>query len=216
MSAKQTCIRFAHPCGSRTSSQWRQALLAALPEVLGDDVAVFQSKTALSLTARTPQASLRLRDSAVLLMRTVAATAARMLDVDMLELEPSVSFTGYRWLYRIPRFVVARTGQSWERWNQADLDAQSAQEMRNRIETDLLNQLTVWDKEIRKPAIELESAGTPMVLKDAVSHGPRPVSAMARKDVVFSSSARIEGAFWVGLLQATGHGRIYRDGYAPS
>jgi len=216
MSAKQTCIRFAHPCGSRTSSQWRQSLLKVIPDALDDDVAVFQSKTALSLTARTPQASLRLRDSAVPVMRAVAQTAERMLDVEMLELEPSVAFTGYRWLYRVPRLVVARTGQPWEHWNEAALDPEHVEEMRSRIETDLLRQLSVWGKEIRKPAIEIESTGTAMVLKDAVSHGPRSVAAMARKDVVFSSPARIEGAFWVGLLQATGHGRVYRDGYAPT
>lgn len=216
MSVKQTCIRFAHPCGSRTSSQWRQSLLKVIPDALDDDVAVFQSKTALSLTARTPQASLRLRDSAVPVMRAVAQTAERMLDVEMLELEPSVAFTGYRWLYRVPRLVVARTGQPWEHWNETALDPEHVEEMRSRIETDLLRQLSVWGKEIRKPAIEIESTGTAMVLKDAVSHGPRSVAAMARKDVVFSSPARIEGAFWVGLLQATGHGRVYRDGYAPT
>jgi len=216
MSVKQTCIRFAHPCGSRTSSQWRQSLLKVIPDALDDDVAVFQSKTALSLTARTPQASLRLRDSAVPVMRAVAQTAERMLDVEMLELEPSVAFTGYRWLYRVPRLVVARTGQPWEHWNETALDPEHVEEMRSRIETDLLRQLSVWGKEIRKPAIEIESTGTAMVLKDAVSHGPRSVAAMARKDVVFSSPARTEGAFWVGLLQATGHGRVYRDGYAPT
>jgi len=216
MSAKQTCIRFAHPCGSRTSSQWRQSLLAALPEVLDEDVAVFQSKTALSLTARTPQASLRLRDSAVPVMRSVAGTAERMLDVEMLELDPSVVFTGYRWLYRIPRLVVARSGKPWEGWREPELDADHLERMRTRIEADLLQQFAAWAKPVGDLAIEIVSAGTSMVLKEAVAHGPKPVSAMARKDVVVSSIARIEGAFWVGLLQATGHGRIYRDGYSPS
>jgi hypothetical protein len=146
-------------------------------------------------------------------MRAVATAAGRTLDVDMLDLTPQVARTGYRWLYRIPRLVVARSGQEWGHWQAEQLDAERIEHVRARIDTDLQKQISRWGETTGDLDIELVSAGVPMVLKDAVTHGPKPVSAMSRKDVVFSSTARIEGAFWVGLLQATGHGRIYRDGY---
>lgn len=215
MTTKQTCIRFAHPCGERTASQWRQALLGHSPEVaaLLEGVAVFQSETALSFTAQQPETSARLREAGVVLMRTVAAMAGRMLDVEMLELTPSVARTGYRWRYHIPRLVVARSADNWEAWRETTLDAEHQAQIRGRIQSDLQKQIQMWGESSADLDIDLESVGVPMVLKNAVSFGPKPVSAMSRKGVMFSSAARIEGAFWAGLLQATGHGRIYRDGY---
>lgn len=219
MSPKQTCVRFAHPSGERSSSEWRQALLKQSPDTAGalEGVTVYQSDTALSFTAQSPEASTRLRADAVSLMRTVAGMAGRMLDVEVLDLQPAVARTGFRWRYRVPRFVVARSAEDWAPWRVDVLTEDRVENLRKRIESDLQKQLALWGMQgYDSPdslAIEVESAGVPMPLKNAVSFGPKPVSAMARKEVVFSSAARIEGAFWVGLLQATGHGRIYRDGY---
>lgn len=209
---KQVCIRFEHPHGSRCSSQWRQGLLPEHGTLL-EDVAVYQSSTALSFTAKSPEASERLRVDALPLMRAVAALAGQMLSVESLDLVPSVAFTGYRWQYQIPRFVVARSGEDWAPWQEAALDAPHLSRIRDRINSDIQNQLANWGQSIHDLGIELLSAGTPMVLKNAVVAGPKPTSVMARKGMVISSTARIEGAFWTGLLQATGHGRVYRDGY---
>jgi hypothetical protein len=212
MTPKQTCIRFAHACGIRSSSQWRQGLSADHAELL-ENVAVFQSATALSFTAQSPQSSERLRGRAAALMRAVAAMAGQVLAVDVLDFTPGVAFTGSHWQYRVPRFVVARSGQDWNRWRAGQLDAGSRDDIQARIGTDLRKQLAVWGCDVSELHIALDSPGEPMALKNAVAFGPRPVSAMSRKDLVFSSSARIEGGFWTGLLQATGHGRIYRNGH---
>lgn len=212
MSQKQTCIRFGHPCGIQTSSEWRQALLKLdLPWC--SEVVVSQSSTALSITSRSAQVSAQMQESAVLLMRAVANIAGKMLDVEMFDVTPTVARTGYRWLYQIPKIVVARSGGEWGSWTEASLDAEHKEKIRERIESDLQKQLETWSIQGHKLGIELVSEGRPMVLKNAVSSGPKPVPAMARLDVIFSSDTRIEGSFWVGLLQPTGHGRIFRNGY---
>jgi len=212
MAYKQTCIRFEHPCGVLTSSQWRQRLMPTHSSLL-EDVAVFQSSSALSFTAKTPDASERMRQDALGLMKAVAAIASRMLSVEMPEFTPGISFTGYRWLYEIPCLVVARAGENWDGWSEPDLCGELQEKTCGRISSDLTKQFDAWGLAGKDLAIELVHPGVPMPLKNVVAHGPKPTSAMARKKVIFSSAARIEGAFWVGLLQATGHGRIYRGGY---
>lgn len=212
MAPKQTCIRFEHPCGVLSSSQWRQALLPEHAQLL-QDVAVHQSSTALSFTAMAPQASDRMRDGALALMRAVAGLAGKTLSVEMPEFTPSSALTGYRWQYEIPAMVVARSGEEWGGWRQPQMDDQHQSKLRERILADLTRQLALWELAAHELNIELVHAGVPMPLKDAVTQGPKPTSAMARKKVLFSSSVRIEGAFWAGRLQATGHGRIYRAGY---
>lgn len=212
MTHKQTCIRFQHPCGTRTSSQWRQGLLQDQSALL-EDVVVYQSSTALSFTARTPEAAQRMSGDALGLMRAVAGLAGRALTVEMLEFTPSVAVTGYRWSYEVPRLAVARSGEDWAVWRESALPEPQRDKLRERIHADLSYQLKAWGLVVPDLAITIEDDGVPMPLKDAVFQGPRPTSAMARKQVRFSSAARIEGAFWAGLLQATGHGRIYRDGY---
>ena len=212
MTAKQTCIRFQHPCGTRTSSQWRQALAAlGLPGF--DGLVIYQSETALSLTAKNPAASNPLQDAAVQYMRAVAQLAGRMLDVEMLDLTPAVAHTGYRWNYRIPKLVVARSADEWGGWRSDSLDDVHRAKVLDRLQRDLSKQIQDWTGQAPELALEIVSDGRPMVLKGAVSNGPKTVAAMARLDVVFSSAVRFEGAFWAGLLQATGHGRIFRDGY---
>ncbi|KLR58968.1 hypothetical protein OX89_04035 [Diaphorobacter sp. J5-51] len=178
-----------------------------------EDVAVFQSSTALSFTARTPEGSERMREGALPLMRAVSTLAGRALSVEMPEFTPNVAVTGYRWTYQIPCIAVARSGDEWGPWQQAQLPREFSDKLRGRIAVDLGKQLAAWGLSVPDLDIELVSPGVPMVLKGAVAHGTKPTSAMGRKGVVFSSMARIEGAFWAGLLQATGHGRIYRDGY---
>lgn len=212
MEQKQTCIRFEHPCGALSSSQWRQGLLPSHAAVL-EDVSVFQSSTALSLTAMTPEASERLREGALPLMRAVSSLAGRTLSVEMPEFTPSVAVTGYRWMYQIPCIAVARSGDEWGPWQEAQPTQEIAEKLRSRIANDMGKQLVAWGLSVPDLGIELITAGGPMVLKSAVAQGPKPTSAMGRKCVMFSSTARIEGAFWAGLLQATGHGRIYRYGY---
>lgn len=155
-----------------------------------------------------------MRDGAVTLMRAVANIAGRMLDVEMLEFTPALAHTGYEWLYQVPRLVVARSGESWDVWREADLDDARMRQMCARIDADLSSQIRQWCGQTPDLQIEVVSAGAAMVLKDATAQGPRPMSVMARKEVIFSSTKRIEGAFWAGLLQATGHGRIYRAGYS--
>ncbi len=215
MTHKQTCIRFEHRCGMLTSSQWRQGLLPDHADML-EDVVVSQSSSALSFTAKTPAASERMREGALVLMRSVASMASRTLSVEMPEFTPGMSFTGYRWLYEIPCFVVARAGEKWEGWRESDLCSELKEKTSNRITNDLLKQLEAWGLAGQDLAVELVHPGEPMVLKNAVANGPKPTSAMGRKKVIFSSAARIEGAFWSGSLQATGHGRIYRSGYQQS
>lgn len=212
MTTKQTCIRFRHPCGERTSSQWRQALATlALPGF--DGLVISQSATALSLTAQKPPSSQALQEGAVDYMRAVANIAGRMLDVEMLDLTPSVALTGYRWSYRIPKLVVARSSDEWDGWRTETLDAAHQAKVLERLQRDLEKQLQEWTGQSPDLGLQLVSDGRPMVLKGAVSNGPKTVAAMARLDVVFSSDVRMEGALWTGLLQATGHGRIFRDGY---
>ena len=212
MTQKQTCIRFEHPCGLFSSSEWRQALLSGHAALL-EDVAVFQSATALSFTAMGPQASERMRENALTLIRAVSAQAGRTLSVEMPEFTPSVAFTGYRWQYAIPCLVVARSGDEWGAWREPQLGTQQQDKMRDRINEDLAKQLAIWGLNAQDLAIQIDHPGVPMPLKNAVAQGPKPTSAMARKNVLFSSAARIEGGFWAGRLQATGHGRIYRAGY---
>jgi len=146
-------------------------------------------------------------------MRAAANVAGRMLDVEMLDFTPSAAHTGYRWSYRIPKLVVARSSDEWGGWRTEALDESHRAKVLGRLQSDLNKQILEWTGQ--SPALDLEivSDGRPMVLTGAVSNGPKTVAAMARLDVVFSSAVRIEGAFWVGLLQATGHGRIFRDGY---
>lgn len=212
MAEKQTCIRFQHPSGARTSSQWRQALATlGLPGF--DGLVIYQSGTALSLTAQKPADSGVLQEAAVEYMRAVAKLAGRMLDVEMLDLTPSVALTGYRWSYRIPKLVVARSADEWDGWRSESLDAVHRAKVLDRLQRDLSKQILEWTGQSPDLGLEIVSDGRPMVLKGAVSNGPKTVAAMARLDVVFSSAVRIEGAFWTGLLQATGHGRIFRDGY---
>lgn len=212
MTAKQTFIRFQHPCGARSSSQWRQALVSLeLPGIA--NLIVHQSGTALSITARQPSDSQVMQDASVEYMRAVATLAGRMLDVEMLDLTPSLAMTGYRWRYRIPKLVVARSSDDWDGWRGEELDASHHEKVLDRLQKDLSKQIQEWTGQSPDLGLELVSSGRPMVLKGAVSNGPKTVAAMARLDVMFTSTARIEGAFWTGLLQATGHGRIFRDGY---
>lgn len=212
MITKQTIIRFAHPCGQRSSSEWRQALLASHGDAL-QHVAISQSSSALNLIALKPEASETLREKAIDLMRAVAGIAGQVLSVEMPELTPALSRTGYRWLYEVPRLVMARSGEDWQPWREDHLEQALAKRVRERIETDLGTHLRAWGVLADDLGIELVSDGAPMVLKNAVANGPKPVSAMSRKNIIFSSSARIEGAFFVGRLQATGHGRVFRSGY---
>lgn len=212
MTTKQTCIRFQHPCGVRTSSQWRQALLPlGLPGF--DGVVVQQSGMALSLIAQNGSVSEQLQEGAVEYMRAVANVAGRMLDVEMVDFTPSVALTGYRWNYRIPKLVVARSADEWDGWRTETLDEPHRAKVLERMRRELGKQIQLWTDQTPELALEIISDGRPMVLKGAVSNGPKTVAAMARLDVVFSSAVRFEGAFWTGLLQATGHGRIFRDGY---
>lgn len=212
--SKQTCIRFHHECGTRSAAQWRHALRPlALPSF--EHVSVSQSSTCLSFTALTRQASDDLKEAAVPYMRATANVAGRMLDVEMLEFTPEAVRTGYRWRYRIPKLVVARSGDEWDAWRQNDLTPDLQASILARLGRDLDKQLSEWlgkPQETQDLSLSIESAGRPMVITNAVCN-PKPVAAMARLDVVFSSDVRLEGVLMTGLLQATGHGRIFRDGY---
>jgi hypothetical protein len=207
---KQAIIRFQHPAGTRSSSQWRQALAARWPAATRE-MACQQSASAFSLITLGPGSTAALQDDVMGCMRAVADTAGRTLDVEMLELTPAVSFTGHRWSYVMPRLVVAKGGD-WEPWRAAQLADAQVEQLRARIDADLRRQLLGWLGE-ENPALDirLEDVGRPMPLKGAIS-APKPVTVMARLDVRFSSAKRLEGAFFCGHLAATGHGRVFRDG----
>lgn len=208
---KQAIVRFQHPAGSRTSSQWRQALHKRWPGAVASDLVFQQSATALSLIALTPAGSAVLQDDVMQCMRAVADTAGRTLNVEVLEMAPAIAFTGHRWDYVIPRLVVAKDGD-WEPWRRDALGDAQLQQMRDRIDSDLKRQLRAWlGYESPELDVRIEDAGRPMPLKGAISV-PKPVTVMARLDVRFSSAKRLEGAFFCGQLAATGHGRVFRAG----
>ena len=207
---KQAIIRVQHPAGTRSSSQWRQALAARWPAATRE-MACQQSASAFSLITLGPGSTTALQDDVMGCMRAVADTAGRTLDVEMLELTPAASFTGHRWSYVMPRLVVAKGG-GWEPWRAAQLADAQVEQLRARIDADLRRQLLGWLGE-ENPALDirLEDVGRPMPLKGAIS-APKPVTVMARLDVRFSSAKRLEGAFFCGHLAVTGHGRVFRDG----
>lgn len=217
-SKKQVVLRFAHPCGDLGSSQWRQALKAKplLEGINFDDMAVSQSGTALSLTARTPGASEQMRERVMDLMRSVADVAGRTLAVEMLELTPAVGFTNHRWSYTVPKWVVARPKDDWVAWREVALGAEEMKKMGDRLTSDLLLQIKTWTDDQPSLDLVIEDFGKPMVLKSAIANGPKPVSAMARLNVAFSSSHRLEGALFAGFFGVTGFGRIFRNGYQES
>ncbi|ABD72038.1 hypothetical protein Rfer_4352 (plasmid) [Rhodoferax ferrireducens T118] len=213
---KQVLLRFAHPCGVRGSSQWRQGLkaCACISGFDLDEYRVHQSSTALSITSASPQASVRLRERVMDVMRAAANVAGRTLEVQMLDLTPAVAFTNHRWQYSVPRWVVARPKDDWAGWREASLDADHCQKMQNRLKDDLTQQINVWMNDLPDLDLVIDHFGTPMVLKEAIWNGPKPVATMARLNVSFSSSHRLEGAFYAGFFSVTGFGRVYRSGYS--
>lgn len=215
---KQAILRFAHPCGVLGSSQWRQALKAkpALEGINFDDLAVTQSAMALSLIARTPLASELMHERVMDLMRSVADVAGRTLTVEMLDLTPAVAFTNHRWSYIVPKWVVARPKDEWAPWREPELGTVEQKKMSERLMLDLGRQLDTWTGSHADFDLVIEDFGKPMVLKSAVANGPKPVSALARLNVLFSSSHRLEGALFAGFFGVTGFGRIFRSGYQES
>ena len=212
--AKQTFLRFEAPGGSVRSAEWRQRIRE---EVEGagiepGQIAVFKSSTALNVVSRTTQASQMLADGAIEVMRLVADAAEKMLSVTMKDLTPAATSTGYRWLYEVPRWVVAHKGD-WSCWSNPELAQPQLEAMKLRMERDLSAQLQAWLADQPPLNLCIETPGRPMFLRDAIHNGPKPSPAMARLDVRFSSSKRLEGALFVGALQSLGYGRIYRDGY---
>jgi hypothetical protein len=77
----------------------------------------------------------------------------------------------------------------------------------------LTDQIQTWLGHCPELHLAIESFGAPMVISGAIANSGTPVSALARLNVRFSSSERIEGAFFAGALNVTGFGRIFRDGY---
>lgn len=217
---KQPVLRFAHPSGVLSTSQWRQGLKASkhLAGIDLDMFAVNQSDTAFSFTARTPQAGQAIDERVMDFMRATANVVNKTLDVQKLDLTPDVANTKYRWFYKVPKWVVARpsktgTKDAWSGWRQEALSPEIQQEMLSRLGTDLKSQLELWTQGCPDLELAIEDYGRPMVLKDAIANGPKSVSVMARLDVTFSSSRRIEGAFYTGLFNVLGFGRIFRNGY---
>jgi hypothetical protein len=214
MIEKQAILRFAHPCGELGSSQWRQKLKshANLSGVNLDDFVVSQSGTALSISARIPSATPLLHERVMDFMRSVADIAGRTLEVQILELSPGVAFTHHRWNYFVPKWVVGRPKDDWKEWLVDPLPDSLKQKMQERLNTSLGEQLKVWSDWSGDLDLKIEDYGRPMFLKDAIAQGPKPMGVAARLNVCFSSSQRIEGAFYAGYFNVTGFGRIYRNG----
>ena len=224
MNNKQAVLRFAHPCGVRSSSQWRNAMKSSksLAGVDLDAYAIFQSSTALSIYAMSPKASIELDSRVMDFMRGAADAAGRVMDVEKIDLTPSASFMPFRWEYRVPKLIVAKPAKTkaqndlWTEWRKDAPDQQLIHKLTDGINQSLQNQLAGWLDVRPDLEIKIESIGTPMVIKGAIATSNTPVSALARLDVVFSSSCKLNGAFFVGNLNVTGFGRVFREGYLES
>lgn len=191
----------------------------SLKDVNLDAYAISQSSTALSIFARSPEASAELDSRVMDFMRGAADVAGRVMDVEKIDLSPALSRTPYRWMYRVPKLVVAKPAKTkaqndlWTAWREDTPESHLIDKLTSDIDQSLQEQLSKWVEAPSDLDIRIESIGTPMVLKGAVANSAQPVSALARLNVVFSSRHRIEGAFFVGHLNVTGFGRVFREGY---
>lgn len=220
----QTLLRFVMPCGDMSSSQWRQKLKSSknLEGVDLDQFAIFQSSTAFSITAMQPEASGVIHERVMDFMRATANAAGKTLDVEKLDLHPTLATTDFRWSYNVPRFVVARPAKNpgtenplktWDRWKDVSLSDAAKDEMSARLNHDLTKQVQIWLDDCPELDLTIDDYGHPMILSNAIANGPKSVSVMSRLNVTFSSSRRLEGAFYVGMFNVLGFGRIFRNGF---
>lgn len=217
--SKQAVIRLHTGSAPWGSSQWVGKLKtqAQLERAPWDDIAVSQSGSALSLIARSPKGSEWLERSTDDVLRSCIDVLGRVARIELLNLDVQARYdTPYLWAYNIPRLVVAKDGD-WTSLAAVPLADATRDAITNRINSRLAQQAKAWGI-ARSPTVALLTDGRPMPLKEALragAHGSsKALTVMARLDVRVVSEARLEGAWFAGLLPGLGYGRMFRTGYA--
>jgi hypothetical protein len=219
--AHQSVVRLHTGGPVQTSSQWRHALrsVPALVDAPWDDLAVFQSESAVSVVARSPAGSAWLETSSGLVFVALLDLHGKVGRVERLTREVGLrTDSAFLWAYRIPRLVVDKKGRHWSELSAADLDAPARARLLARLRRDLQTQIVSWGLGDTVPRITLVDTGRPMPLTGALcgatNHSGVDLAVLARLDVRLVSDARFEGDWFAGLLPGLGFGRLFRNGYA--
>lgn len=203
------------------ASQWRMRLVAAGIGTFEDwnRVRISASQRQLWIVAGEPAAnaflSLHLDDIAGVL----ASTCNGPVPLEISERAIGVrSGTDKLWAYRIPKLVVEKKPGDWSAHFAPSLDPAIRAGIERKVERAIRKELDTWGRlpavlDNDEPFLALSQPGRAMPIQ-AISgqrsgHG-KPVSILARLQVVFLSYWRLEGQFFVGPLASLGYGRVAR------
>lgn len=166
----------------------------------------------VTVSARNPAAGEWMLLNMRAMLEAIAEVCGAPLAVEPTVYTPEVRPVG-RWLYEVPRLIVARSGRKaeWAPWRQEKLGDTERQALTEMIFEGLRHEFDAWG--IPYGALGkmfLVDEGRPMVI--APTEGPR---VLARLGVKFVADGALDGDLFIGKLTALGYGWIRRGGQLP-
>lgn len=175
------------------------------------EVSARSSKGAMTLLARTPEASQWMTSHMGEAIGLVANAAGRPIPVDARRHKPAISFKG-RHVYYIRNLIVAKARKSatWDDWKADVLSDEKRDELARLIGEGVSKELRKWSVLGEKNSVGgviVTGVGRPMPIVPA--SGPR---GLARIGVSFIAPWAIDGDLFVGEHTLMGHGLVKRGG----